>query len=443
MVKGEQNLKRIDKILIIIGCTILVLVSWITVLSSKSDKQKQLELIKEASNYINDEIYVFAVPLLEEAISYNTELTCGTETELKKTYLKLNQREYINSYINLLEKQMNRKDAIPEVFFEAAEFYFNGSEIQEALTILKNGIEKTGNEKLIDFYEENRYSYTIGCNKYEDVTDTYGITIGVKAGGLWGVAMHNGILVIPCQYDKISTFSGDRVIVQKDDVIYAVNSDNNRVALLKTKVLDFGNLAGGLTSLLIDEGWVRANGEFGIGSIVYEDIGTYSNNHVAVKKNGKWGIIDASSKWTIEPQYDEIKMDELGRAYSKDSVFVRKGSSINLIVNGSQVGESYEDAKPFGNENYAAVKKNGKWGFIDTSGKVKIDYQFDDALSFSQHLAAVKQGDLWGYISLKGDVVIKPVFLQVKNFVNGSAPVLTELGWQFITLNEYIKGAGL
>jgi hypothetical protein len=72
-----------------------------------------------------------------------------------------------------------------------------------------------------------------------------------------------------------------------------------------------------------------------------------------------------------------------------------------------------------------------------------IDFRFDDALSFGQHLAAVKQGDFWGYISLKGDIVIEPVFLEAKSFSNGSAPVLTERGWNFITLLEYKRGASL
>lgn len=71
---------------------------------------------------------------------------------------------------------------------------------------------------------------------------------------------------------------------------------------------------------------------------------------------------------------------------------------------------------------------------------VQIDFQFDDALSFGQHLAAVKTGDFWGYVSLSGELVIEPLFLQAKSFSQGSAPVRTADGWQFITLLEYEKG---
>lgn len=85
------------------------------------------------------------------------------------------------------------------------------------------------------------------------------------------------------------------------------------------------------------------------------------------------------------------------------------------------------------------MKKDGKWGFIDTHGEVKIDFQFDDALSFGQHLAAVAQGDRWGYISMDGKMVIEPQFYGAKSFSGGSAPVKGPNGWNFITLLEYSK----
>ena len=81
-----------------------------------------------------------------------------------------------------------------------------------------------------------------------------------------------------------------------------------------------------------------------------------------------------------------------------------------------------------------------RWGFIDRKGVVQIDYQFDQALSFSQHLAAVSQDGLWGYVSLYGEMVIEPIFLSAGSFYEGSAPVQTADGWQFISLLEYEEG---
>ena len=88
------------------------------------------------------------------------------------------------------------------------------------------------------------------------------------------------------------------------------------------------------------------------------------------------------------------------------------------------------------------MKQNGKWGFIDTEGTVQIDFQFQNALSFSGHLAAVETEDGWGYIDLHGKLVISPKFLEAKSFYKGSAPVKTADGWRFLTLTEYEEGAG-
>jgi hypothetical protein len=42
-----------------------------------------------------------------------------------------------------------------------------------------------------------------------------------------------------------------------------------------------------------------------------------------------------------------------------------------------------------------------------------------------------------------GQIVIEAVYYDAKSFSSGSAPVLTERGWQFITLIEYKQEAGL
>ena len=169
----------------------------------------------------------------------------------------------------------------------------------------------------------------------------------------------------------------------------------------------------------------------------------YSSGYAPAKQNGKWGLINTSgSEWLVEPQYDDIIRDELGRAYSQGVYFASKGGQIYLYTEGEQVSGPYEDAKPFA-DGWAAVRENGRWGFIDIAGNVQIGFQFDDALSFGQHLAAVKVDGQWGYVSKYGEIVIEPIFLSAKSFYRGSAPVQTVDGWRFITLTEYKGGSNL
>lgn len=428
------------RILLLVACAALLLISWITAATAESDKDKQAGLIAQAEKLLADEIYVRAVPLLEEAAGYDAEYRAKAETLLKDCYLQLFATSgYARKYTNLLETQMGREDADPAVFREAAEYYAGRGKVSEALKLLRDGIEKTGDAGLKEYYEANRYGYVIGRAVYEEVADIYGGTVQVMRDGKWGMASGDGSLVIPCIYDKISTWSGGQAVVQLDGVISAVDSDCNRVALLSsTTAYDFGNYAENRLGVKLEDGWHLAAGNFALAGAAFDDMGTMSDGAIPVKHNGKWGLLSASgSEWVIPCEYDGIVTDSLGRAYYRKSVFVRSGGSVKLLVDGEFVGESYEDARPFV-DTMAAVKKNGKWGFIDIRGNIRIECQFDDALSFSGHIAAVKQGENWGYIGLSGDMVIEPVFLEAKSFYGGSAPVRTEDGWQFITLLEYM-----
>ena len=437
-------MKRGKRILIGAGCLVLLLVSWLIAVNSKSAIITQMELMAQAAALVDDGIYIRAVPLLEEAAGYNTTLTITVEEELKKTYLALvDTRGFRRKYTNLLEAQMNRADARPETFAEAANYYIGESKIPMALEILRTGIEKTGSGDLTALYEHNRYAFETSRTTYEAVSSIHGSTVGVQRDGLWGIASSDGILRIPCEYEQISTFSVDRAIVKKDGEIYAINIDNNRIAILREEAEDFGNYANDRVPILVGGAWRRATGEFEIGSASFEQVGMYSGGYAAAKTDGKWGVIDLSLNWLLPAEYDEIIGDELGRCYAQDAVFARRNGVVYLFVKGQQVGGSFDDAKPFSAEGYAAVMKDGKWGYIDTEGTLNVGFRFDDALSFGQHLAAVKIEEMWGYISLDGRVVIEPIFLEAKSFSNGSAPVLTERGWQFITLLEYKKGASL
>lgn len=437
-------MKRGKRIGICVLCVALLLLSWAVTLTAKSDDQKQAELMERAQTYLEDEVYIRAEPLLEEAASYKGKHTQQCEELLKGVYLALlDQQGYDRKYTNLLEKQMGREDASEEVFLEAARYYLDIGKVSDGLAVLRQGIEKLNSEELETFYEANRYVYTLGRNVYEDVTTALNGAIQVKSEGAWGLARANGTLVVPCRYEKVSTYWGGEILVKKDGVISGVNTDNNRLVLLHEAADDFGNYNQGRTSLHMADGWHNADGEFNIGRTTFDALGMFSGGYAAACQDGRWGVVDLSGEWYIPAQYDGIVMDELGRCWGQDAVFVRRGDDVILCVGGEETECHYQDACPFGDSGYAAVERDGKWGFIDTSGNERIDFRFDNALSFAQHLAAVELDGGWGYVSLKGKVVIEPIFAGAKSFYNGSAPIYTVDGWEFISLKEYEAEASL
>ncbi len=68
------------------------------------------------------------------------------------------------------------------------------------------------------------------------------------------------------------------------------------------------------------------------------------------------------------------------------------------------------------------VKINGRWGYIDKTGRVVIPLQFDIAPDeFSNGLARVEVDHRYGYFNKTGQVVIRLQFTEVENFCKGLA----------------------
>ena len=77
-------------------------------------------------------------------------------------------------------------------------------------------------------------------------------------------------------------------------------------------------------------------------------------------------------------------------------------------------------------EGLVTACKDGKWGFANPDGIVKIKLQYEDARHFSEGLAAVKKHGRWGYIDKKGEVVIPFNYTFAGDFKRGVAVVMTK-----------------
>ena len=105
---------------------------------------------------------------------------------------------------------------------------------------------------------------------------------------------------------------------------------------------------------------------------------------------------------------------------------------------GEAVGdETFEDAVPFSSSQPTAVKKNGKWGFVDMDGAWVIEPQYENAEGFSDGLAPVQTGETWGFINQENKLVIAAEFYGAHSFYVGLAPVKDGNTWTMIELNVH------
>ncbi len=185
-------------------------------------------------------------------------------------------------------------------------------------------------------------------------------------------------------------------------------------------------------------------------------------------KTGLWGYKDESGKVFLSERFDfagpfidgvsrikntySVRWKEAQAKYrqkhlkalntpnvDEDRVPLNIHSSMGSVAYISDRGrlivslDRYQDGKDF-SEGLAAVKRDGKWGFIDKTGSVSIDVVYDYATQFSGGLAGVCKDGLYGFIDSKGNEVIPFKFAQVMQFKNGLAPAsLDGRHWGYIT----------
>jgi serine/threonine protein kinase len=83
-------------------------------------------------------------------------------------------------------------------------------------------------------------------------------------------------------------------------------------------------------------------------------------------------------------------------------------------------------------EGMALIQMSKKYGFFDKKGYLVIPPQFDDAWDFSKSLAIVKINNKYGYIGKSGQLIISPQFDESWDFSEGLARVKIDNKYGYI-----------
>jgi hypothetical protein len=113
---------------------------------------------------------------------------------------------------------------------------------------------------------------------------------------------------------------------------------------------------------------------------------TGPSHYTVTFKDGKIGLLDGKGSWEVMPT-----------------------SGIQALFPGDQ--------------GLSGALIDGKYGFVDRSGKLRIANRYEKIGSFSEGLAPVKIGDLWGYIDPTDKIAIQPRYSEVGGFQKGVAIV--------------------
>lgn len=184
---------------------------------------------------------------------------------------------------------------------------------------------------------------------------------------------------------------------------------------------------------------------------VYDSVLHTGEDQLAVKFKGLFGIINAKEEWLVYPQAHRVTLLNKDRYFKKvnktlflisfdgtilyftdnpikvhESTFteyISTGGNWTIDFDGKIVSrqlpptETTEKILP-ASEGLRGIRRNGKYGFIDDLGRLRIANRYEDVKPFSEGLAAIKIRNKWGFINRDEKIVIQPAYEDVAPFSN-------------------------
>ena len=434
------------RILLIALIFVVIAIIWVFVLQQflKIDQTKeQNEYVSKADSFVEKELYVRAIDAYEKALKINTTDEKENQIEQKLLNAYLNYGDDM-SYESLAESRINSGVATEEEIVNLIQMYASSYLFSDAIASAKSGLELfPESESIQTKYDEIRFMYTLtNLNVSEIKPDDNTGKLAANMDGKWCYINSTGSLIYKVTFDEATPFykddnGGQYAVVKSEGTYYVINKDCALYGRDDTGVEEVAGIAANHVIAKKDGKYGFYNYDFELSSEThrYDLITLNSNGVTAVMDGDKWGVITNGGETVIPLELDEIAINSLNQAYRGGNAMVKQGNAWSLVdLEGNQVGEdTYSDAKaPESTGLIAVANDQSKWGFIDRTGKLVIDYQYDDAYSFSDDVAAVKQAGDWIYINEKNQVVVEDGFDEAMPFHNGYA--IAKIGDNYLTI---------
>ncbi len=124
--------------------------------------------------------------------------------------------------------------------------------------------------------------------------------------------------------------------------------------------------------------------------------------------NGRYGLVSYTGRRLLETRYDTVSALQEGKIYT----YRREGKFGILSWDGRELldlNNDFEELHPM-SDGFLGVRINGKYGFVDDWGRLRIANRYDSVTHFSSNMAAVKVMGRWGHIDKSEHLIVQPRF---------------------------------
>ncbi len=290
---------------------------------------------------------------------------------------------------------------------------------QAEINNAQDGSELQNNKKFVVKITQNSKKGLLNTN-YETILDTqydfletYKEYVKYEKNKKQGIYFFDKAKInIPMEFsDVVESYPSGSFICQKDNLYYLYDDKGKLISLKNKNIDEFYDFWAENSSfdILIKNSKNKVgiyNGKtkrIGI-PIKYENIPDYFQGNYIVKKNSKFGIVNAENKKIVTFDYDTISFMKPRNIESL--ILASKAGKFGLInlKNQKITNFIYDDIEDI-NDRYKA-KVDNKYYILDTNiGKKISDVGFDNVGSFYGGKAAIFNDGKIGYINFQGKIV--------------------------------------
>lgn len=403
-----------------------------------AEKEEYIGYLTLARSNAERDIPYVAVQNYRRAINMDSN-----EETIYKEYLVQAQKLGIDFYTIAVKEYVEYFPNSSEAYETLCKYYYDHGNYKMVLeTALEAKSKEIATEQVKNYYLECSAKYRIIAGGFSEVTRFWGNSARVKVGELFGYVSRDGYYTIFPVYEAASFFLGANTAALVDGQWCMINGSGYVVARPDRAVDSLSFLNNGrilfslngkydymTTSLIVPE------------EIRFDDATNFKNGVAAVQKDGKWALMNSDMEMITDYIYEDVQRDEFNTCINNDVIFVKQNGKYHMVNSEAQpICEMvFDDVYPFVSSEPAAVCISGKWGFIDGSGNMIIDPQYENAKSFDIGLGAVCQDGLWGYININNEVRIDFQYEDCIPFSdNGVTAIFENESWTYIKLLPYI-----
>ena len=275
--------------------------------------------------------------------------------------------------------------------------------------------------------------------EYEDIQyNVLGSIFITKRNGKYGAVNLEGTTVLYPEYDNVYT-GGMYLNALKDKDIFIFDLNGNKIETNEVSKTKTENANYYIT--------IDKNNKYKVvdskDNIIIDKDYTYieylPGDYFIVERDSKSGIIDSNGKSVIELKYDSIS-----RINETDILQMEKDKNIALynlnmkeiVSMDNAIVKEVKDEKAyillysdtdfkyldkngniltsqnlFENNPLFAKNINGKWGFVDKEGNLKVQNDYELVTDFNKYgFAGIKKDGKWGSINQNGEIVQEPTY---------------------------------